>query len=229
MTGLRMTAWWAAVAGALLLVLGWGPLVKWADLNPNMAAWVQAIGSIGAILVAVWISYLQSAQQTRATRQAATERQESLRKIVLAVVRNMAEAAARTVNARKAEEESPFYRALAQKSIIHTAQPLQALPIYEVKDLDIVQQVLSLTRDVGLLAMGLERGDITAGAAHTSLLTRCNNVLRSFGEPVVNARPKETDTSQVSPRATRWATQFRAPKLSRSGHVIPQPVRYISR
>jgi hypothetical protein len=39
-------------AGAAILY--WTELVAWADKNPNMAAWVQAFGSIGAILIAAW-------------------------------------------------------------------------------------------------------------------------------------------------------------------------------
>lgn len=65
MTGLRVIGAWSATAAALLLILGWGPLVAWADLHPNMAAWVQAIGSIAAILVAIWVSHWQDGRARR--------------------------------------------------------------------------------------------------------------------------------------------------------------------
>ncbi len=41
-----------ATAGAV--ILQWTELVAWANDNPNMAAWVQAFGSIGAIWIAAW-------------------------------------------------------------------------------------------------------------------------------------------------------------------------------
>ena len=57
------------IAGATLL--HWNELVAWADLHPNMAAWVQAFGSIGAILMAVWSVNRSHELQTLAKNQEA--------------------------------------------------------------------------------------------------------------------------------------------------------------
>ena len=41
-----------AIAGGAML--RWTELVEWADKHPNMASWIQAFGSIGAIWIAAW-------------------------------------------------------------------------------------------------------------------------------------------------------------------------------
>lgn len=48
------------ISGLLLLAISgaaflhWTELVVWVDAHPNMASWVQAFGSIGAIWIAAW-------------------------------------------------------------------------------------------------------------------------------------------------------------------------------
>ncbi|ARV17039.1 hypothetical protein AEP_00073 [Curvibacter sp. AEP1-3] len=53
------------VATGCAAVLRWTGFVVWANDNPNMAAWVQAIGSIAAIFMAVWAVDRSHALETR--------------------------------------------------------------------------------------------------------------------------------------------------------------------
>jgi len=74
-----MIGLWLTISGCLLLVTGWNHLIAWADLNPNMASWVQAFGSIGAIAAAGWgIYWGQMRQEHRQTEAEKARRSELL-------------------------------------------------------------------------------------------------------------------------------------------------------
>jgi hypothetical protein len=187
MTGLRMTAWWAAVAGALLLAMGWVPLVAWADKNPNMAAWVQAIGSIAAILVAVWVTYRQNAHQAELARRAAADRQKALRKIGVLMIRHLAETAARGTTIAKDHEDTPFVRSLIQQTLKDASEPLERLPFHEMDDLDIAQLGLGLIGVVGSCGLALQTGEVKAYDSVRRVLNRANQALFALGEATVGA------------------------------------------
>lgn len=55
---------YAAIVISAILGLGGYEYVGWSDLEPSdWAAWLQAVGSVGAILVAVWVSADQQKKQ----------------------------------------------------------------------------------------------------------------------------------------------------------------------
>jgi hypothetical protein len=144
MTGMRLIAVWASIAAALLLVMGWMPLVRWADANPNMAAWVQAVGSVGAILGAVWIGYRQNAHHTQTVIKVADDRQESIGKIARLTITHMAETTANIVALAKRTEDTPLLRSMARRALADAIEPLRTLPFCEVRGLNLVQFSLSL-------------------------------------------------------------------------------------
>lgn len=78
MSGLLLIATWAGTALCIAVIAGWGPLLQWMEGHEKLAAWVQAIFSVVAILAAVGIATWQ------ATR---GERNEVRRQRVAALVR----------------------------------------------------------------------------------------------------------------------------------------------
>jgi hypothetical protein len=67
---------WALISSVASIVFWWPVFWQWALANPNAAAWVQALGSIGAIGVAIFVVGYQNILSLRA--KAAEERQEML-------------------------------------------------------------------------------------------------------------------------------------------------------
>lgn len=66
MTGLRLIATWTGAALVITAVAGWRPLLVWLERHDKLAGWVQAVGSVVAIYIAVWSVNRAHANQTRA-------------------------------------------------------------------------------------------------------------------------------------------------------------------
>ena len=56
------------------LVAMWEGFLCWVELHPGLASWVQAFGSIAAILAAIWIASSQARKQIKREKVAAAER-----------------------------------------------------------------------------------------------------------------------------------------------------------
>ncbi len=54
MNGLLMPALWAGGAAVIVLIAGWQHVVNWTNANSGLASWVQALGSVLAILATAW-------------------------------------------------------------------------------------------------------------------------------------------------------------------------------
>ncbi|EKT4476591.1 hypothetical protein QEL91_002264 [Pseudomonas putida] len=50
--------------------MGWESILCWVEAHPGLASWVQAFGSIAAILVAIWLSGRESRYRMHIERQA---------------------------------------------------------------------------------------------------------------------------------------------------------------
>lgn len=61
---------WAAGAGLLLAGFEWRDIVPWADQHSGSAAWVQAVGSVLAIMASAGVVYLQHALHDKRDQQA---------------------------------------------------------------------------------------------------------------------------------------------------------------
>lgn len=86
-----MLGLWTVISGCLALVMGLGRLILWADANPNMASWVQAIGSIGAIVAAGWGIYWGQGRQERRHIEAEKTRKSALLHTAFQLVHGSAE------------------------------------------------------------------------------------------------------------------------------------------
>lgn len=65
MNGLAMLGVWAAVAAAIAVIAGWPPLQIWLEQHDKLAAWVQAVGSVAAIGLSVWVVQRQHRLELR--------------------------------------------------------------------------------------------------------------------------------------------------------------------
>ncbi len=80
-----------AIAGAAFL--HWTEWVAWADAHPNMASWVQAFGSIGAIWIAAWSVSRAHELQTRQKSIEAFDENTRTLEVVFQLVGGAAQAA----------------------------------------------------------------------------------------------------------------------------------------
>ena len=69
MNGLLMLGLWTGVAAAIALIAGWQHVVCWTNANSGLAGWVQAVGSILAILATAWaVDHAHRLQKREADR-----------------------------------------------------------------------------------------------------------------------------------------------------------------
>lgn len=76
MNGLAMLGTWSAVGAAIAVVVGWGPLQIWLETHEKLAAWVQAVGSVAAIWLAMWVVQRQHGLEQK--RQLEAEAREQI-------------------------------------------------------------------------------------------------------------------------------------------------------
>ena len=53
--------------------MGWDCFSNWIEHHPGLASWVQAIGAIAAIGIAIWVPYAQRSKELARAAKAATE------------------------------------------------------------------------------------------------------------------------------------------------------------
>lgn len=168
-------------------MMDWSSLLVWAESHDKLAAWVQAVGSVAAIVAAIWIGYRQNTHQAASARKAAEEREKTIRSNALAMITHLAETTANMVALlRRANGETPHLRALVKGALEDAIAPLRGIPFYEVSNLDLLQLSLGLVRAAGLTTRLLETDEGTAQNAMEFVLSRANEVLEQFGEPRVS-------------------------------------------
>jgi len=70
--------------------MGWECVLSWVEHHPGVASWVQAVGSVGAIGIAIWIASSQRRSQVRSEKEKA--------KLVLDLIKTVAGRADRAVS-----------------------------------------------------------------------------------------------------------------------------------
>lgn len=70
--------------------MGWECVLGWVEHHPGVASWVQAVGSVGAIGIAIWIASSQRRSQIRSERKK--------EKLVLDLIKTIAVRADRIVS-----------------------------------------------------------------------------------------------------------------------------------
>jgi hypothetical protein len=147
MNGLAMLGIWAAVAAAIAVVAGWGPLQIWLELHDKLAAWVQAVFSVIAIAAAGMFAYLPI---EAARRDAMRARQDS-KKALVEVVAHLA----RMLTGELAAKVHEFdHRAGPLVIDVHpAAEPFaevalaaKAIPLHDLREVAEVQLVFALRK-----------------------------------------------------------------------------------
>lgn len=178
----RQFAW--GIGAGIGAVALWGGLFygrsKQLDAD-DWAAWVQAIGSVVAILVAVAVADFH----VRSERQAQREQQKSLTSRVTLAVRNLGLAAhklrqhAREQNATDAAFLSRFGNFVATRE-----DAVLGAPIWTIEDSDVVQHLLVIQAAIGDCRH--LRSDNPARLADNLdiLVRRSRDYLKVYGAPV---------------------------------------------
>lgn len=198
MNGPKTIFVWLLIGCLGSLILGWRDLISWADKNPNMAAWVQAIGSVLAILAAAVIAYYQGWQQLKTTREQAHARQRNLEKTLIHLVRQLG-----YVGRIAAEGEEPRIEArlLPIAAIQEACSTLQEIPLWEIDKPQIISPVLALTRSIRIAVTGLAHG-IEIKHTGQSILDSCNGFLAVLGEspvPLLTGKSLKNAAGQLNP------------------------------
>ncbi len=151
-----------SVCVLILWLLGW----QWGLSKSDWAAWVQAIGSVGAILVAVWVVQYQHQQniahQKENERQALRGQLNVLRFVFLTVF-SICESCARKVGKNHVVWE------VEAKSLEEVRHMLLRIPVSDVPDAALIMRIHdvadSLLRlDIVVLQLMEERSESTTNA-----------------------------------------------------------------
>ncbi|TSD59069.1 hypothetical protein FFI97_001685 [Variovorax sp. KBS0712] len=163
MSPLQVLALWSGVAFAIVTANSWVSLVGWADKNPNMASWVQAVGAIVAIAGAFLISDRQHRAAVRAQRENtahnAIER--------LSIVKTLLARAIAMVNLLQREYEDGRLHEVTAAELENLAdckEALDKLPVLEIPSARVVLYLSSVPRGLSELHLAW-----TAASAFTRL------------------------------------------------------------
>lgn len=150
MSPFHLLALWSGVALAISTIASWTSLVAWADKNPNMASWVQAVGAI----VAIGGAFLISDRQHRAAVQA--QRESTARGAIdrLSIVKTLLARGIAMVNLLQREyEEGRLYEVTAAEleNLVDCKDALNKLPVLEIPSARVVLYLSSVPRGLSEL------------------------------------------------------------------------------
>jgi len=137
------------IIGLSAIYPGWVQISLWAA-DKDAPAWVQAVGSVLAIIAAAMIA---SWQTQRAERQEARRLNAQMRSKMLAV-RGLLEAAAEAIeDARNAmSEESKNLRIAASDELDKITSLFGTIPIFEIPGPDMVTSITNVSRQLRMAA-----------------------------------------------------------------------------
>ncbi|WP_426391932.1 hypothetical protein [Variovorax sp. R-27] len=141
---------WSGVALAITIATSWTSLVVWADKNPNMASWVQAVGAIVAIVGAFLISDRQHRAAVQAQRESAAHSAVDR----LSIVKTLLARAIAMVNLLQREyEEGRLYEVSAAEleNLVDCKDALDKLPVFEIPSARVVLYLSSVPRGLSEL------------------------------------------------------------------------------
>ena len=112
--------------------------------SSEWAAWVQAIGSVAAILSAIWIMHLQHKHGEILAKREALRRLESVRAVVLHTALGVKTA----IDAIAAETEAKMTLTLKvhRDKMSYVNGPIQAIPLHELGSFELVSRVFEIDR-----------------------------------------------------------------------------------
>ena len=148
-----------AVVTAITLALRDDHVMTWINGHEGVAAWVQAIGSVLAILAAITVAAWQSREGRLAIlRQLAVARREKIEPL-RAMGAIASEAVQEAVNRLKPGTASKDYFSGGYSPILlrDMIEALDKVPLHELGDFDLVRQFTSLRRMIATAKRMLDR------------------------------------------------------------------------
>lgn len=154
MNGLAMLGIWTAAGVVIGTIAGWAPLQTWLETHDKLAAWVQAVGSIAAILGAAWIAYWQASASKRDFIARRIEHEREKARSIKSLLRR---AKLIVDNANRAIAVDEGARRLAAEQVRFIQAALRGLPIFEIPSADLVFQLQRVDRDLFYVLAVLDR------------------------------------------------------------------------
>lgn len=148
MNGLRMLSLWTLAGCVIAVIAGWAPLSDWLDKHDKLAAWVQAVGSIAAI-VATGI-YVQWQHRLEVARKETEDRLARRRSLdVVVELARATKTSVRWVQQQLLERGTVHDIAegrahLDRRVVAELGTLLSGIPLHELGDPTVVNEVLSL-------------------------------------------------------------------------------------
>jgi len=149
MRGWMLLLLWSAVAACIALIAGWPSVVAWANSNPNLASWVQAVGSIVAIGSTAVLVFWQHELERKRAREADLDTRRRKLSVIVELVRATSFHAKwlrdslsdrDTIHAI-GDRVRPFDR----KLIASLGAQIEMIPLHELDDAKFATEVLILT------------------------------------------------------------------------------------
>ncbi|MGJ3704596.1 hypothetical protein [Variovorax sp. AFSI2.2] len=148
MSGLRMLSLWTLAGCVIAVIAGWAPLSDWLKTHAELAAWVQAVGSVAAI-IATGI-YVQWQHQLEVERKGIEDLQARRRRLeVIVELSRATKSSVRWVQQQLMDRETVHDTAegrlyLDRRVVAELGTLLSAIPLHELEDPTVANEVLSL-------------------------------------------------------------------------------------
>lgn len=183
--GIAFAVWSALLifAAILAIVPGWPAVAIW--LSKDAApAWVQAVGSILAILAAVAVAYYQDARQRKVVADAQERRRKELVQLTCMAIGLVGGVANIIETKSKALAEDDDPNTIFAEFIEHELQLLRNAPLWEM-DPHTVRLISRIVRSAGLVHLAIRtRQEWGTGLGAKRLFELCNRtVVELGGEP----------------------------------------------
>lgn len=137
--------------------MSWESMLFWIEHHPGLASWVQAVGSIGAILGAFAISAAQSRRHEKLLRREASDRFDAY----YAVVKNAAETSMLVTEFAHNKSADFEFRSVWEKYLGEllraSLDAAKAIPVHELEDYKLVVYYSGLMGTIYKLHHGVER------------------------------------------------------------------------
>ena len=168
--------------------MGWESVMCWVEAHPGLASWVQAFGSIAAILVAIFLSGRESRYRMRVERQA---RKDAIERAYL-VAENCRSRVIQALETWKNGLQTRGLQGAVMASLNQALFPLRAFETGSGADAEICGHIVSVRHAVeGVLNEfnqvfeGIERPELTLSPIHgyQAAITEAVSKLKSMSAP----------------------------------------------
>jgi hypothetical protein len=147
---------WSVVSASIGIFMGWQPLVRWADANPNMAGWTQAIGSVAAILATGAGVYWAQLLQERRHAEEEKSRKTAICNTALELVQGAADTLYQYSDA-PTRPLVPIDLMTLQAQLEGLSHALQKIDLFVLGDFRLIEAVITSDAIIRKMALLVER------------------------------------------------------------------------